>query len=63
MLGGGGPRQAPAMTSIKRRLIGMVAGDTKTVHYECRDCGTTVPPDAECCEACGSDEIVRVNLQ
>lgn len=30
-----------------------------TVVYECRDCGTTLDPHADDCEACGSADVAR----
>ncbi len=34
------------------------AGPTGT-QYECRNCGTALPPDAEECSTCGSTEIAE----
>ena len=32
-------------------------GDGDDAIYECRNCGTTLPRDAESCDECGSTEI------
>lgn len=30
--------------------------------YECRNCGTAVPPGEDECPACGSTEVARYDL-
>ncbi|MFT4921118.1 MAG: putative OB-fold protein [Haloarculaceae archaeon] len=42
-------------------LRGDTAGPTVT-QYECRNCGTTLSPDAEECSTCGSNEIAEYTL-
>lgn len=41
-----------------RRLIG--DGD---VVYECRDCGTSLAPERDDCRNCGSDDVVRYDIE
>lgn len=46
-----------ALIDRVRRLIGET--DTEFDFQECRQCGTTLEPGADRCEACGSDDVVR----
>ncbi|WP_137291564.1 hypothetical protein [Natronorubrum halophilum] len=33
-----------------------------TIIHECRNCGTNVSADTNCCPACGGDDIVRYSI-
>lgn len=46
-----------------RRLIGDPDPDTEFDFQECRQCGTTLEPGADRCEACGSEDVVRYVIE
>ena len=48
-----------ALIERVRRLI----GDTEFDFHECRQCGTTLDPGADRCDACGSDDVVRYVIE
>jgi rRNA maturation endonuclease Nob1 len=43
--------------SVRAVLAQLLPGDEPEVVVECRHCGTKLPPDADQCPDCGSDEI------
>ncbi|WP_201740295.1 hypothetical protein [Salinigranum halophilum] len=43
-----------------RRLLSW--GDNRTVHCECRRCGTTVDVATDECPRCGSTRLVRYEI-
>ena len=36
--------------------------EESTIIFECRNCGTNVSPDTDCCPACDGDDIVRYSI-
>lgn len=47
------------MTDLTSLLERVWDPSTRAAYVECRDCGTTLTPDATRCHACDSDSLVR----
>jgi rRNA maturation endonuclease Nob1 len=45
------------LTHVRRLLA------TPDVVYECRRCGTSLEPDADGCDVCGSTDVVRYDIE
>ncbi|MFQ3318460.1 MAG: hypothetical protein ACI8UR_000430 [Natronomonas sp.] len=44
------------------RHVRQLLGTTHDL-YECRNCGTTLEPECDCCTNCGSEEIARYDIE